>query len=81
MLVAKNQLEKALDDVLNDVAFYSYPDSFNQLVLMSRKYYNIEDSKTKSIITYEQGDVMLNNLAVSFLSFLDSSYGDIVNIK
>jgi len=71
MLVAKNQLEKAINNALSDI---DNPDSFNELVVMAMSYHRIKDKIGKSIITHEEGDTRLNRLAENFLCFLDNSY-------
>lgn len=80
ILVANNQLGKALSHVLDDTTIYTYPKTFNELVLMTMMYHRIKDREMKSVITHKEGDVMLNNLAINFLSFLDKSYLNIYTI-
>jgi len=71
ILIAENQLNKAISSLLSNDEIINNNEYFNELVIMNLSYKQIQEMDTKSLLKKEECNRQVVLLARNILLFLD----------
>jgi hypothetical protein len=72
ILLSKNKTQKVIDKLLSYIEIVNDNDDlYNEVILLSSRYARYAEEKRKGVLTFEQGQVEINNVHAALLNIID----------